>query len=56
MSVPEEPYAKAAARASRRVSVDEVFAAAFGEQLDALERLKRRAERADKETIPLSSG
>jgi hypothetical protein len=50
VSVPEELYAKAEAlAASRKVSVDEVFAAAFVEQLEAWERLKRRAERADKD-------
>jgi hypothetical protein len=50
VSVPEELYAKAEAlAASRKVSVDEVFAAAFVEQLAAWERLQRRAERADKE-------
>ena len=50
VSVPEELYAKAEAlAASRKVSVDEVFAAAFIEQLAAWERLQKRAERADKE-------
>jgi hypothetical protein len=50
VSVPEELYAKAEAlAASRKVSVDEVFAAAFVEQLAAWERLQRRAERAGKE-------
>ena len=50
VSVPEELYAKAEAlAASQKVSVDEVFAAAFVEQLAAWERLQRRAERADKE-------
>jgi len=50
VSVPEELYAKAEAlAASRKVSVDEVFAAAFVEQLAAWELLQKRAERADKE-------
>ena len=50
VSVPEELYAKAEAlAASQKVSVDEVFAAAFVEQLAAWEHLQRRAERADKE-------
>jgi len=50
VSVPEELYAKAEAlAASRKVSVDEVFAAAFIEQLAAWERLQKWAERADKE-------
>jgi Arc-like DNA binding domain len=48
--VPEELYRKAAeiAEAQHR-SVDEVFAAAFAEQLAALERLRQRATRGSRE-------
>ncbi len=48
--VPEELYAKAAAlAAARKVSVDEVFASAFIDQLAVCERLRARAERGNRE-------
>jgi len=50
VSVPEELYEKAAAiAAAEHVSVDEVFASAFAEQLAAWERLRQRANRSDRE-------
>ena len=50
VSVPEELYRKAAEIAeSQHVSVDEVFAAAFAEQLAAWERLRRRASLGNRE-------
>jgi hypothetical protein len=46
VSVPEELYQKAVEIArAQRVSVDEVFASAFAEQLSAWERLQQRAAR-----------
>lgn len=50
VSVPEELYKKAAEIArAQHVSVDEVFASAFVEQLSAWERLKERAARGDRD-------
>ena len=50
VSVPEELHKKAAEIAkAQRVSVDEVFASAFVEQLAAWERLKQRAARGIRE-------
>ena len=44
VSVPDELYQKAVEIAkAQRVSVDEVFASAFAEQLSAWERLQQRA-------------
>jgi len=44
VSVPDELYEKALKLAkAQRVSVDEVFASAFAEQLSAWERLQQRA-------------
>jgi len=45
VSVPDELYQKALKIAqARRVSVDEVFASAFAEQLSAWKRLQQRAD------------
>lgn len=50
VSVPEELYQKAVEIAkTQQVSVDEVFASAFVEQLAAWERLKQRAARGTRE-------
>ena len=50
IKVPTDLYAKAAKIASdRHISVDEVFASAFAEQLAVWERLKQRAARGDRE-------
>ena len=50
VSVPEDLYRKAAEIAeAQHVSVDEVFAAAFAEQLAAWERLRQRAARGSRE-------
>lgn len=50
VSVPEELYTKAIAIAeAQHVSVDEVFASAFAEQLAAWERLQQRAARGSRE-------
>jgi hypothetical protein len=50
VSVPEELHKKAVEIAkAQRVSVDEVFASAFVEQLAAWERLKQRAARGSRE-------
>jgi hypothetical protein len=50
VSVPEELYKKAVAIAEvQHVSVDEVFASAFAEQLAAWERLRERAARGDRD-------
>ena len=50
VSVPEELYQKAVEIAkAQRVSVDEVFAAAFVEQLSSWERLRQRAARGTRE-------
>jgi hypothetical protein len=49
VSVPEELYNKAVKIAdAQHVSVDEVFASAFVEQLAAWERLQQRAARGDR--------
>jgi hypothetical protein len=48
--VPEELYQKAVEIAhAQRVSVDEVFASAFTEQVFAWERLQQRASRGSRE-------
>jgi hypothetical protein len=50
VNIPEDLYRKAAKIASERhVSVDEVFASAFVEQLAAWERLQQRAARGDRQ-------
>jgi hypothetical protein len=50
VSVPEELYQKAAEIAeAQHLSVDEVFASAFVEQVAAWERLQRRALRGSRE-------
>jgi hypothetical protein len=50
VSVPDELYEKAVEIANaQRVSVDEVFASAFAEQLSAWERLQQRAARGTRE-------
>jgi hypothetical protein len=50
VSVPEELYKKAVAIAEvQHVSVDEVFASAFAEQLAAWERLRERAARGNRD-------
>ena len=50
VSVPEELYKKAVEVAeAQHVSVDEVFASAFMEQVAAFERLRQRAARGDRE-------
>lgn len=50
VNIPEELYRKAAKIASERhISVDEVFASAFVEQLAAWERLRQRAVRGDRD-------
>ena len=50
VSVPEDLYRKAVEIAkAQQVSVDEVFASAFAEQLAAWERLKQRATRGTRE-------
>jgi hypothetical protein len=50
VSVPDELYQKAVEIANAlRVSVDEVFASAFAEQLSAWERLQHRAARGTRE-------
>lgn len=50
VNVPDDLYAKAAALAAvRKVSVDEVFAAAFSEQLASWELLRARAERGSRD-------
>jgi hypothetical protein len=50
VSVPEDLYENAAAiAAAEHVSVDEVFASAFAEQLAAWERLRQRANRGDRD-------
>lgn len=50
VSVPEELYRKAVEIATaQHVSVDEVFASAFAEQVAAWERLKQRAARGTRE-------
>ena len=50
ISVPEELYKKAVEVAEvQHVSVDEVFASAFADQLGAWERLKQRAARGSRD-------
>lgn len=50
VSVPDELYRKAVEIAqAQHVSVDEVFASAFAEQLASWERLKERATRGSRE-------
>jgi hypothetical protein len=50
ISVPEDLYDKATAiAAAQNVSVDEVFAAAFSEQLALWERLNARAQQGSRE-------
>ena len=50
ISVPEELYKRAVEIAeAQHVSVDEVFASAFADQLAAWERLKQRAARGDRD-------
>lgn len=50
ISVPEELYRKALAIGeAQHVSVDEVFASAFAEQVAAWERLQQRASRGSRE-------
>jgi len=50
VSVPEELYKKAVELAeAQRVSVDEVFASAFAEQLASWDRLRQRAARGNRE-------
>jgi hypothetical protein len=50
VSVPDELYQKAVEIAqAQRVSVDEVFASGFAEQLSAWERLRQRATRGARE-------
>ena len=52
VSVPDELYQKAVEIAeAQHVSVDEVFASAFVEQLAAWERLKQRAARGSRESF-----
>ena len=52
VSVPEELYQKAVEIAeAQHVSVEEVFASAFTEQLAAWERLKQRAARGNRESF-----
>jgi hypothetical protein len=52
VSVPEELYRRAVEIAkSQNVSVDEVFASAFAEQLAAWEGLKNRAARGSREAF-----
>ncbi len=50
VSIPEELYRQAVEIATaQHVSVDEVFASAFAEQVAAWERLKQRAARGTRE-------
>jgi hypothetical protein len=50
VTVPDELYRKALKVAeAQHVSVDEVFASAFAEQLAAFERLQQRAARGSRE-------
>jgi len=50
VEVPDKLYRKAVEIANvRQVSVDEVFASAFAEQLSAWERLEQRAARGSRE-------
>jgi len=50
VSVPEELYQKAVEIANaQRVSVDEVFASAFAEQLSSWQRLRQGAARGTRE-------
>jgi hypothetical protein len=50
VSIPEDLYRKAAEIArEKRVSVDEIFVAAFVEQLAASERFRERAARGERQ-------
>ena len=50
VSVPEELYREAVAMAeAQHVSVDEIFASAFAEQMAAWERLRHRAASGSRE-------
>jgi hypothetical protein len=50
VSVPEDLYRKAVEIAdAQRITVDEVFASAFAEQLSAWQRLQQRAARGSRE-------
>lgn len=50
VSIPDDLHKKAVEIAkAQRISVDEVFASAFAEQLAAWERLQRRAARGSRE-------
>ena len=50
VNVPEELYQKAVEIAeSQHLSVDEVFASAFADQISAWERLQQRAARGSRE-------
>jgi hypothetical protein len=50
VNVPDELYQRAAEVASaQHISVDEVFASVFVEQLSAWERLQQRASRGSRE-------
>ena len=52
VSVPEELYSKAVEIATaQRVSVDEVFASAFAQQLALWETLQQRAARGNREAF-----
>ena len=52
LSVPDELYQKAVEIANaQRVSVDDVFASAFAEQLSAWERLQQRAARGTRQKL-----
>jgi hypothetical protein len=56
VSVPEELYRRAVEIAkSQNVSVDEVFASAFAEQLAAWEGLKNRAARGSRDAFFLAT-
>ena len=50
VKIPQQLYKQAAEfAAAQHVSVDEVFVAAFEERLAALDRLRRRAARGDRD-------
>jgi hypothetical protein len=52
VKVPDELYQRAAELAKEKhISVDEVFASAFSEQLAAWNRLQQRASRGDRKTF-----
>jgi hypothetical protein len=57
VKVPDKLYQKALDIANvQRVSVNEVLASAFAEQLSAWERLEQRAARGSREKIPCCNG